>query len=99
MHFLSLCFNPLAATHSPEDSCLMQMLQTPVHPDSECYSLPAPKKLPKHFYPYIRGVKGMWAVLHENVPYVLSHSHTKRRTGVHGRTRPSSGMTPTFQKK
>ena len=37
-----------------------------------------------------------WVASRENV---LSRCHTKRRTGVHGRTRPSFGMAPTFQKK
>ena len=40
-----------------------------------------------------------WTVLHEKVLNVLSHCHTKRRTGALGHARPSFGMTPTFQKR
>ena len=40
----------------------------------------------------------IWAVLREKVPNVLSRCHTKRRTGTHGRARPSFGMTPTVKK-
>ncbi len=35
----------------------------------------------------------------KKVPNVLSHCHTKRRTGAHGRVHLSFGMTQTFQKK
>ena len=35
----------------------------------------------------------------KKVPNDLSHCHTKRRMGVRGRTHPSFGVTPTFQKK
>ena len=38
------------------------------------------------------------AASRKKVPNVLSHCHTKRRTGTCGCTHPSFGMTPTFQK-
>ncbi len=41
-------------------------------------------------------VRFMWVVLCKKVPNVLSRCHTKRKTGLHGRTHPSFGMTPTF---
>ncbi len=44
-------------------------------------------------------VGDIWAVLREKVPNVLSHCHTKRRTGAGGRARPWRGLTPTIGKK
>ena len=58
---------------------------------------------PTHTTCYSSGSTGnlvtIWAALREKVPNVLSHCHTKRRTGARGRARPSFGMTPTYQKK
>ncbi len=44
----------------------------------------------------IRLLLNIWAASRKKVPNVLSRCHTKRRTGVWGRARPSFGMTPTF---
>ncbi len=49
--------------------------------------------------PHLNKACEMWAELSKKVPYVLSHCHTKRRTGAWGRACPSFGMTPTFPKK
>ncbi len=48
---------------------------------------------------FLKEVNMKWAAVCEKVPYGLSRSHTKRRTGARGCARPSFGMTPTFQKK
>ena len=39
------------------------------------------------------------AAARERVPNVLSRCHTKRRTSVCGRARPSFGIKPTYKKK
>ena len=47
----------------------------------------------------LRNADHIWEALHEQVPNVLSHCHTKRMTGARGRVHPSFGMTLTFQKE
>ncbi len=45
----------------------------------------------------MRGMKDeRWAASRKEVPNVLSLCHTKRRTGMLGRARPSFGTIPTF---
>ena len=57
------------------------------------YSLLKKKKIKAARDPIVSLLILIWAALHEKVPNVLSRCHTKRWTGVRGRTGPSFGMT------
>ena len=81
----------IIARHSLSRKAIVPTARLKLHFTSPCFRLTR-----NHTLESVENTSVRIAASRKKVPNGLSRWHTKRRIGVHGRARPSFGMTPTF---